>query len=59
MDIVAILTMINSSLDQLTDLIPKTIAFAAALATVVPESTPLIGVMIHKVGLNFGKAANR
>jgi len=59
MGIVAILTTINGSLDQLTDLIPKVGYFCAALAAVVPESTPVIGVILHKVGFNVGKAANK
>jgi hypothetical protein len=59
MNIVDLLTTTNASLAQLTILIPSICGFCAALASVVPESTPIIGYIIHKIGFNFGKAANK
>jgi hypothetical protein len=58
MNIIDLLTTINSVLDQLTLMAPKIIAFCAATATLIPE-VGAVGVIIHKIGLNFGKAANR
>jgi len=59
MNIVDLLTTINGSIGQLTILIPTVCGFCAALASVVPESTPIIGHILHTVGFNFGKAANK
>lgn len=59
MNIVELLTTFNGGLGQLTILIPTVIGFFSALATVVPESTPYVGGIIHKIGCNLGKAANK
>jgi hypothetical protein len=59
MNIVELLTTFNGGLGQLTILIPTVIGFCSAVATVVPESTPYVGKIIHKIGGNFGQAANK
>jgi hypothetical protein len=59
MSIITILSFSNEVLDQLNNLAPKVIAFAAIAATLVPESTPIIGILLHKIAFNIGKAENK
>jgi hypothetical protein len=59
MTIIDTLSNANGILDQLISIVPKTIAFAAIAATLVPESTPIVGAFLHKIALNIGKAANK
>lgn len=59
MSIINSLTNANDILDQLISFVPKAISFAAIAATLVPESTPLLGSLLHKLAFNIGKAANK
>jgi hypothetical protein len=59
MSIIDTLSFSNDLLDQLNNLAPKVIAFAAIFATLVPESTPIIGMLLHKLAFNVGKAENK
>jgi hypothetical protein len=59
MSIINLLSFSNDLLDQLNNLAPKVIAFAAIFATLVPESTPYIGLVLHKIAFNIGKAENK
>lgn len=59
MSIINSLINANDILDQLISFVPKAISFAAIAATLVPESTPLLGSLLHKLAFNIGKAANK
>ncbi len=59
MSIITLLSFSNEVLDQLNTLAPKVIAFAAIAATLVPESTPIVGAILHKLAFNIGTAANK
>ena len=59
MTIIDTLSNANGILDQLISIVPKTIAFAAIAATLVPESTPFIGAILHKIAFNIGTAKNK
>jgi len=59
MSIIDSLTNANGILDQLISIVPKAITFAAIAATLVPETTPIIGTLLHKLAFNIGKAENK
>lgn len=59
MSIIETLNNANGILDQLLSVVPKAIAFAAIASTMIPESTPVIGALLHKTAFNIGKAANK
>jgi hypothetical protein len=59
MNLLDIFAVSNTLLDQLSNLAPKIIALAAVLATLVPETTPIIGMLLHRLAFNVGKAVNK
>ena len=59
MSIIDLFTSTNSVLDHLLSIVPKIIAFAAIIATLIPETTPIIGSLLHKIAFNIGKATNK
>lgn len=59
MSIITLLAFSNDLLDQVISITPKVIMFSAILATLIPESTPIIGALLHKAALNIGNAQNK
>lgn len=59
MSLIDILTNTNNILVQITLIIPTFGYLCAALAVFIPESAPIIGPILHKIGLNIGKAENK
>ena len=59
MNIIEALNIANGILDQLISFVPKTVAFAAIASAIIPEATPVIGALLHKIAFNVGKAANK
>ena len=59
MSIFETLSNANGILDQLISLVPKIVSFAAIAATMIPETTPVIGSLLHNLAFNIGKAANK
>lgn len=59
MSVIDLFTSTNTVLDHLMSIIPKIIALAAVIAALIPETTPIIGSLLHKIAFNVGKAANK
>lgn len=48
---------ISLALDEIISVTTKVVSISAVLATIIPEST-WVGLIIHKIAFNFGKARN-
>jgi hypothetical protein len=52
------LESLNVTLTEILTVLAQMGGICAMLATIIPESMPILGPIIHKIGMNFGQAKN-